>query len=248
MASRAIEVVHDVARSLGVDVVRFQPTTHYLARRAALLRAHGIDLIIDVGAHDGEYALQTRRLGFDGRIVSFEPLPDVALRLAERSSRDPDWEVRPVALGVETGATRINVAGNSASSSLLPMLPDHERYAPGTGIVGSLGVEVQRLDDIADEVLADSRRPFLKIDTQGYERQVLEGARVTLGRIAGIQVELSIISLYEGAPSLMEMLESVTADGFELMGLEPGFSDPVTGRMLQFDGLFFRPELTGVAV
>ena len=246
MASRAIEVFHDIARSFGVDVVRFRPTTHYLARRAALLRAHGVDLIIDVGAHEGEYALQVRRLGFDGRIVSFEPLPDVALRLGERTSRDSDWEVRPVALGAETSSMRINVAGNSASSSLLPMLPDHERYAPGTGIVESLEVRVQRLDDIADDVLAGSRRPFLKIDTQGYERQVLEGARATLGRIAGIQVELSIISLYDGAPSMMEMLESVTADGFELMGIEPGFSDPLSGRLLQFDALLFRPELTGV--
>ena len=140
----------------------------------------------------------------------------------------------------------INIAGNSSSSSLLTMLPEHERYAPGTGTIGKVEIMVHRLDDIADDLIGTAERPFLKIDTQGFEGRVLDRASATLSRIVGVQVELSIVPLYEGAPTWIPMAERISAHGYELMGVEPGFSDPVTGRLLQFDGLFFRPEMTGL--
>ena len=248
MPSRVMRSVRDIARAAGFDVVRYQPTSHYLARRAQLLRAHSVDLVLDVGANDGQYAAEIRRFGYQGRIVSFEPLPDAVERLKARRAADAAWEIRGVALGDEPGMMTINIAGNSASSSLLPMLPAHERYAPGTSSVGETRVPVQRLDEIAEAVLSGADRPFLKIDTQGFEARVLDGASTTLDQIAGVQIEISIVPLYAGAPLAMEMLERVGAYGFELMGIEPGFSDADSGRLLQFDGVFFRPELTSSAI
>ena len=241
-----MDTLHGLVRSIGLDVVRYQPTTHPLARRASLLQAHGVDLVLDVGASDGEYSAGLRRLGYRGRIISFEPLPDVAKRLRERSAADEAWTTKDFALGAESDIRAINIAGNSSSSSLLPMLPEHERYAPGTGTIGKVEIMVHRLDDIADDVIGTAERPFLKIDTQGFEGRVLDGASATLSRIVGLQVELSIVPLYEGAPTWIPMAERISAYGYELMGVEPGFSDPVTGRLLQFDGLFFRPEMTGL--
>lgn len=238
-----IDKLHDVVRAAGFDVVRFQPSSHPLARRFRLFDVFGIDLVVDVGANDGGYGSELRRLGYRGRIVSFEPLPDAIERLDRRRAGDTSWEARDVALGDVDGEATIQIAGNSASSSLLPMLAAHERYEPRSRPVGRLTVQVRRLDDIAGDVLKDSRRPLLKLDTQGYEGRVLDGAERTLGRCSGVQVELSLVPLYEGAPLAHEMVDRLTAAGFQLMGIEPGFSDPASGQLLQFDGVFFRPEM-----
>lgn len=99
-----------------------------------------------------------------------------------------------------------------------------------------------RLDSVVDEILGVAQRPLLKIDTQGYESHVLEGARQALGRFAGVQMELSIELLYAEGAGYLEMLELLENKGFQLMGIEPGFSDAATGQLLQFDGVFFRPQ------
>jgi FkbM family methyltransferase len=239
-----VERAHDLLRARHVDVVRFQPETHWLARRWSLLMAWGVDLVVDVGANDGEYATTLRRLGYRGRIVSFEPLPDAAARLRARHARDAHWTSYELGLGDVQGTAELHIAGNSASSSFLPMLASHEQHAPESMFVGSTTVRIATLDQLADEVMAGARRPFLKIDTQGYEQRVLAGATQSIGRFVGIQLELSIEPLYEGAPDHLEMLRTIDELGFVLMGIEPGFSDRKTGRMLQFDALAFRP-ITG---
>jgi FkbM family methyltransferase len=242
VSNRFIEQAHDLLRRGGVDVVRFRSTTHWLARRKALFDAHGVDLVLDVGANDGEYAVSLRRIGYAGRIVSFEPLPDAAAALRARHAGDQAWSSYEVALGDAAGEADLRIAGNSASSSLLPMLPSHEEHAPDSAVVGHVTVRVATLDSLADEVLAGARRPFLKIDTQGFEERVLDGARASIGRFVGIQLELSIEPLYDGAPEYLGLLRRVTDEGFVPMGIEPGFSDERTGRLLQFDALAFRLE------
>jgi FkbM family methyltransferase len=241
MTGRSVEWLHDLLRARHVDVVRFRPETHWLARRWSLLQAWGVDLVVDVGANDGEYATSLRRLGYRGRIVSFEPLPDAAARLRDHHALDPRWTSHELGLGDVPGTAELHVAGNSASSSFLPMLASHEEHAPESAFVGSTTVRIATLDELADKVIADARRPFLKIDTQGYEQRVLDGARRSIGRFVGIQLELSIEPLYDGAPGYLEMLRTIDELGFVLMGIEPGFSDRKTGRMLQFDALAFRP-------
>ena len=85
-----------------------------------------------------------------------------------------------------------------------------------------------------------SERPFIKIDTQGYEMEVLKGAESTLRLASGIKVEVSIAPLYEGQPDYLSLIEFIRSAGFSLWSIEPGFSDPKTGRLLQFDAVFFR--------
>jgi FkbM family methyltransferase len=244
VSDRKIDRLHEILRRTGVDVIRFRPTSHPLARRAQLLEGHGVDLVIDVGASDGDYAKELRRLGYRGRIASFEPLPQEMSRLNRRMRNDAAWTGYGWALGDEDGQMPIHVAGNSSSSSILEMLPIHERFAPGSGNVDILQIETRRLDGIANEVIGDSQRPFLKLDTQGYELRVLRGATGCLERLVGIQAELSIEPLYADAPTAIELLTAIDQAGFQLQSVEPGFSDPVTGRLLQFDGVFFRADPT----
>ena len=98
---------------------------------------------------------------------------------------------------------------------------------------------MRRLDEfLASEVEAASR-PFIKMDVQGFEANVLDGAERLLPRVVGLQVELQLFPLYEGAPTFAYMLDRIAGDGFVLAGLEPAFADR-HGRLLAADGLFVR--------
>jgi FkbM family methyltransferase len=209
-------------------------------RRVKLLRAIGVDLVLDVGANAGQYARRLRLAGYEGRIVSFEPLSDAFAALERNAARDPLWSARRVALGDEDGSSEIHVAGNSWSSSLLEMGERHLASAPESAYVASETVDVARLDSIWPDVVRDGEKPFLKLDVQGFEMHALRGARENLDQVAGVQVELALTKLYEGDSPWREVVDHLEEKGFQLAGLEPGFEDPDSGRMLQADGIFIR--------
>jgi len=205
------------------------------------LRKFEIDLVLDVGANKGQFASEIRQCGYAGRIVSFEPLSQAHDELMQSSRGDAKWDAYPrCALGDHVGEVEINIAGNSESSSILPMLESHRSAAPGSAYQGKEIVPIKTLDAVAGQYLKDARAPFLKIDTQGFEWQVLDGARETLPYIKGILVELSLVPLYEGQRLWREVIERLEAEGFTLWAFKPVFSDQATGRTLQVDGIFYR--------
>lgn len=216
-------------------VVRRHPAT----RRQRLIESHRIDVVFDVGAARGGFAGELRHFGYAGKIVSFEPLSAAYADLLTASSHDPSWLTHHTALGEASGIADINIASNSDSSSLLPMVAAHLDAAPGVTFVASEQIEVARLDDLAPGHLAASSRPLLKLDTQGFERAVLAGGPDTLRRCIGLQLELSFVPLYEGGMLADEAISFAYGQGFVLAGLEQGFTDP-GGALLQADGLFFR--------
>jgi FkbM family methyltransferase len=225
---------------IGIDVVRFPGRTSPLGRRMALLRAHRVDQVIDVGANVGQYGRQLRQLGYAGRIVSFEPLAEPFRQLARTAADDADWSVVQAALGEYDGESAMHVAGNVVSSSLLEMAPLHLSVAPASRYVGEERVTVRRLDSVAPEALLPDRVTFLKLDVQGYEDRVLAGASETLANVVGLQVEMQLAPLYDGAPMLSDTVSRLGDRGFDLMSIEPGFLDVATGRQLAVDGIFFR--------
>ena len=224
---------------LGLDVVPFRHTRHPIARRQALFSHHAIDLVLDVGGNVGQYGRFLRNVGYGGRILSFEPLSDAFRILQQTASRDPKWDVVRTAVGDRVGTVELNISLNSESSSILPMLSSHLAVSPESRYVGSEAVPLTTLEEILRTVAAE-RHIFLKVDTQGYERTVIEGAGEALSRIRGAQLEISLVPLYEGEALLPEIVSFMSSRGLTLMGLEPGFSDAQTGQLLQVDGLFFR--------
>ena len=154
------------------------------------------------------------------------------------------WEAYPrCALGDHNGEVEINIAGNSWSSSILPMLESHRSAEPESAYEGKEIVPIKTLDAVAAHYLKGAQAPFLKIDTQGFEWLVLDGARDTLPKIKGILVELSLVALYAGQHLWREVIDRLEAEGFTLWAVKPGFSDQVSGRSLQVDGIFYRlPE------
>lgn len=223
---------------IGIGVVRYP--NEILRGRMALLQHYGIDLLFDVGANTGQYVRVMRDFGFTGRIVSFEPLRQAYGELQAKAAKDSKWETVHSAIGDTDGDIEINIAGNSQSSSVFQMLPTHTQSAPDSAYVGKEKVRIARIDSIMSKYYHPGEKLFVKIDTQGFEKKVLEGAAQSLPNIVGFQLEMSIVALYEGESLFIEMVELLEQWGYSLCSLEPGFRDPATGKLLQVDGVFFR--------
>jgi FkbM family methyltransferase len=222
-----------------LDLVR----NPYPVRVATALKWLGTNTVMDVGANIGQYGSALRSSGFTGRIISCEPLPDAYAHLARRSGSDGSWAALHTAVGDSVGTLEINVSANSYSSSVLPMTNAHLDAAPGSQTIGTETVAVTTVADIVKEHDVDPPRTLLKIDTQGYEGPVLDGAGDLLASFAAVQLELSFVPLYSGQQLFAELTSRLSAAGFGTYALEAGFADPRTGRMLQCDGLFVREDL-----
>lgn len=233
--------VKELALKFGVEAHWYNPQQSQSARLAILLNQHNIELVLDVGANDGGYGRHLRKIGYDKDIISFEPLSDAHKLLIADSNNDDRWHVAPqMAIGEFNGEITINRAGNSTSSSILNMEAQHIDAAPQSRYIGSEQVPIHKLDTFTHPLLLSNSNIFLKIDTQGYEMQVLEGGKNLLNRISGVQIEMSLTPLYQGQKLYLDVIHYLTNLGFELWNVIPGFTDPRTGRMLQMDGVFFK--------
>jgi FkbM family methyltransferase len=235
------DVIKRLARAAGYEIRRYTVQRSPDAQLARLLAHLGFDLVLDVGANEGQYVRTLRAIGYRGRVASFEPLSSAHARLKAAALSDPLWEVAPrMALGATEGEVLLNISGHSLSSSILEMLPEHERAAPGTATVGTEVVPLARLDRVGPAYLRDARSVLLKIDTQGYEDKVVAGAQGILDRISAIQTELSFVPLYSGQPLFDDMRNRLGGLGFELYAVFPGYVHEETGQTLQADGFFVR--------
>ena len=234
-------VVQELFQRFGWDVRRTAYPSSEEILLARFLSVARPTAVFDVGANIGQYGLSLRKCGFTGRIVSFEAIPSVHARLLAVAAGDQDWIVAPCcALGRSPGEVHINLARNSVSSSLLPMHDVHLKAAPDSKYIARETVRLERLDDVAKPLLPDDAKLLLKVDTQGYEEEVLAGADLVLKSASALQLELSVAPLYRGAPSLRRILELCEGLGFHLHGVIPGFYEEKSGRLLQMDGLFLR--------
>jgi FkbM family methyltransferase len=231
------DLIKNSFRYFGFELKRYKQ-----AREPNPLLQHKIDLLFDVGANVGQYALWARTEGYSGKIISFEPLSAAHAILRETAKPDGLWVIHErCAIGGEEGEVEINVAANSYSSSILPMLKAHSDAAPQSVYVGKDVAQIITLDSIFYNYRTAKERVFLKIDTQGFEKSVLEGARVCLCEIQAIQLELSLVTLYEGQELYDYFISYLKEAGFEIWSLIPVFADARTGQLLQFDAIFVRP-------
>ncbi|GAA4672619.1 FkbM family methyltransferase [Nocardioides nanhaiensis] len=214
----------------------------YATRLSRALAARDVTAVLDVGANVGQYATLLRRAGYTGRVVSCEPLSGAFEQLQRRAAGDATWTTLRTAVGRERGETTINVSANSFSSSLLPMTDAHRESAPGSAYVASETVPVTTVRALMAGNELEPERTLLKIDTQGYEAEVLAGAGELVEQLGAVQLELSFVELYEGQELFDAHYARMRELGFRLHIIEPGFSSPDDGRMMQVDGLFVRQD------
>jgi FkbM family methyltransferase len=237
-ALAARDRIRRLARRMGYEVRPYTPLRSLTAAREELLRRRGVDVVLDVGANAGQYGTMLRELGYAGRLVSLEPVAEAYAELERRAVADGAWEAVCVAASDVDGEITLNVTGDSRSSSVLAR---NERFADKAGWAPkeSRRVAARRLDGLAGELLRPQERAYLKLDIQGYERHVLDGAGAALARFEGIELELSVTPLYEGQPGLAEMLPLLAGHGFRPVCIEPILLDD-DGMLMELDGLFAR--------
>lgn len=223
--------IQRAVRRLGYELTALEMSeVDHLTR---LVERLDVDLLIDVGANQGQYATRFRQLGYQGDIVSFEPMSDAFASLAKAARTDDRWQVKQLAVGAENGSATLHVAANSVSSSLLDVGEVHVAAAPESQQLRDETVTVTTLDDALTGPSFQSA--WLKIDTQGFESEVLAGATRSLAKVSVVQCELSLVELYVGQPHFLDVLQRIEALGFRTVRITPGFTDPTTGDLLQFD-------------
>jgi FkbM family methyltransferase len=206
---------------------------------ADFLASRQVDVVLDVGANHGQFGQGLRDRGYRGKIVSFEPVESVFQELKAVAERDSNWQAHHLALGAAAGRTWINVSHKSEFSSILDQAPEAQRLHAAAAVARQEEITVARLDDLFTPFR--NHTVFLKIDTQGYERPILEGAREALSRVVGVQLELPLVHLYKGTWSLTDALLYMDATGFvlaQLTSVNCLSEDPVS--TVEIDGVFRR--------
>lgn len=230
-------------RASGYDFVKWHPVPPAVGARKRLLDSFGIDVVLDVGANAGQFAMSLRDpMGYRGTIISLEPLPDAYEQLRRLTENDPAWQAHNVALGDADGRLTLHVSRNRVSSSFLPIRETSTAVEPHSAYEAQCVVPVRTLDSLLPELpaITSDSRIMLKLDTQGFESRILAGAKQSMDRFALVQMEMSLVSLYEGEVLFLDMCTAMRDSGFDLIALDPGFQDVASGRLLQVDGVFCR--------
>ena len=221
---------------LGFEIVALQrPSTRFLQQ---LLADRQINLLLDVGANQGQYALRMRTLGYRGLLFSYEPGSDAFKLLALHARNDATWEVFNYGLGAVDAKKLLNVSGDSVSSSFLRVSPTHILAAPKSAIAHTEPAEIHRLDGVVSANRSD--KIWLKLDTQGSELEVLKGGGAVLAQTEIVQTEMALVPCYEGDAEYTQIFDVLHSAGFRLVFVEQGTQIASTGETLQFDGIFAR--------
>jgi len=232
-----------LARRLGYDLTARTKARPLQAQLIAVLERFAISAVLDVGANVGQYGTALREWGYAGRIVSFEPLAEAHRLLERRAAADPAWRVAPrMAIGDRDGEVEIEVSAESDMSSVLPQTELLRRISPSSRVVGRETVPIRRLDGVVKDYVNADDGVFLKIDTQGFEAQVLAGAGRLLLDLRGVQVEMSLVRCYEGERNFRDLIDELADAGFRPFLFIPGYFEHKLARQLQLDGVFMREQ------
>ncbi|MFZ3599608.1 FkbM family methyltransferase [Streptomyces sp. BH104] len=231
-------------RKSGMSDRDFQKAaSDYLCTRhvVEMLDQYGVNCVFDVGANVGQYGKRLRQSGYKGRIVSFEPVPRFLEKLEKQAEDDPDWHIFPCGLGRSDELRPMHVEWNTMNSLLSPSdygNAAYKRFTKGR----TEEIQVCRLDGLMDQALVgiQNPRPYLKMDTQGYDLEVFAGAGERVDDFVGMQSEVALLRLYEGSPRMEEALAEYEGHGFEITGMYPVTREKSTGRVLEFDCVMMR--------
>lgn len=203
---------------------------------------NNVSLIVDVGANIGQFAERVLWMAPHLKVLSIEPQRLAHKELIKNAAGNPHWIVAErCAIGRESGDASMNLAENSYSSSLYKITETHIEAADNSRTSGVEEVPLRTLPDALGSIPGIANNQIgLKIDTQGYELEVLEGSVNLLNQIPVVLCELSLCPLYESAPNFKDMLSWFEMHGFRLVGLFPEFYHSIHPEMLQVNGIFVR--------
>lgn len=204
------------------------------------LETRAVTLFLDVGANIGQTGVMLRRNGYRGRIASFEPIAECHARLAATAAPDPLWDTYHTAIGSENGRARIGVSENFVSSSLREATDELIAIYNPIRYTRHEEIPLARLDSLFDSIARPDDVVYLKIDTQGFERDVILGAAGVLHRIGAVRMEVAVSEVYKGEMVVPEAITMMRDLGYVLIDAWPAWRHPDTDEVLHFDLLFRR--------
>lgn len=234
----------------GLELNRHPAATTLDWHLKTLLDYENINCVLDVGANRGQYADNLRRLGYRNWLVSFEPVPKAYEKLETRFRQDDHWRGFQVALGDRNEVRPFHVAaGDAQASSFLEFNEaGPRRWGHDHTVQETISVRMRRLDEIWDEYMSsiDSPRVFLKMDCQGFDLNVVEGASRKLDHVVAIQSELALEHYYEGMIPFSDAVDRYRELGFDAVGFFPlARREPDYLRLVEVDALFLKdPDRT----
>jgi FkbM family methyltransferase len=209
-------------------------------RETNYLPTEDISLYLDVGANRGQTGQALRQEGYSRRIVSFEPIADTYATLVAAAAHDPLWETRHTALGDIDGSANITVMQHRDASSILPALPELAQLHPASVAEREEQISLARLDTVLPGLAAPDDRIWLKVDTQGFEKAVMQGAKQSLPRLRGVRLEIAVTGVYSGEWTIAPAIDWMSEHGFVLAESVPAWRHPTERRVLYFDLIFIR--------
>ncbi len=211
-----------IAKILGYELLKIKkhPSLNY--HLINLISFYKIDTIFDVGANNGQFGLSLRKNGYKGKIYSFEPVIKTFENLVSASSFDANWHVYNMALGDTISKAVINVSKSSDLSSMLEANHFGQEKYPNMEISRQETIEVNTLDNfIVQNNLQIGRKILLKMDTQGFDLKVFNGAKKSIPSIFCLLSEISLIPIYSNMPHYLDALRAYEESGFQISGLYP---------------------------
>lgn len=231
--------VRALCRRLGFDVARYPGASKRWPQFVTMLHDHKIDTVVDVGANAGHYARALLSNDFRGRILSYEPASAMHAEASMHADKVANWDMASrAAVGATAGTVTLNIAKEPDMNSVKPLTAVARQHMSRAAGIETEEVPVVTLADAVPWETAG--RVFVKSDTQGYEAEVLDGLAPMMDRVTGLQLELSLVPIYEGQPRYLEMLQRVEGYGFRPHLIVPGYSSKHFGQMLEFDVVCFR--------
>jgi FkbM family methyltransferase len=204
------------------------------------LRREGIGTVLDVGANEGQFIKVARVLFPTASILAFEPNPRLTSALESLLSPPGSGAVFPIACGRESATMPLYLTRFSPAASLLRptalRIPDFPIVETGE----TIQVAVDRLDQVVRSS-ALARPPYLlKIDVQGFEWEVLEGAIGLLPDVAVILCEVNTVAFYAGQAGFEQIYAFMREHDFRLVDIGEPIRARATGEVLYFDVAFLK--------
>ena len=201
-------------------------------------KTHSIDCVLDIGAHKGEFGNKIRQSGFTGKIISFEPQKEIYEHLLNIIKKDKNWFLHSrCAIGERNKVENLNILSETQCSSILKPNKDFFDFDKNIKKIGVEKCNVYSLDFIIENHYPISENMYVKIDTQGYDKKVLDGFRKNINKVKFIQLEAGLYKLYEEEELYEYYLNFFKSIDFELWNINP-FAYTRSGRLVQFDLTF----------
>jgi FkbM family methyltransferase len=204
----------------------------------AEMRGRVLGLVVDVGANEGQWLTSFLRFVRASRVEVFEPIPACVAQLRTSFGGAPYVSIHQAAVGNQTGTVSLNVTEATTFSSVLAPAPEMAQMYNSRGVT-SIHEKITVPLVTLDEALPDTPVDLLKIDVQGFERQVIAGAERTLARTRTVLMEANYQHHYDGDALLPELWQLLAEHGFGLWNISSPCYGP-DGRALWADAVFVK--------